>query len=297
MANNLSAYMPEVMAPEALALLRNRLVLGNIVHRDFEDAVSSEGDTVTFRKPVALTSNVRDPSSVSSLTVTDSSTERDSIVLSKYRYIKVLVSTSDMRKGIASMTDEILAPMVDGVAQGIEADIAAIFTGGFTNAINDYTTALVDDDLRAARLQLANQKCPTDKRWVGVIHHDAEYDLLGVARLTEADMVGDGEAIRQATLGVRYNITWVASNNVPKNNSTEVSNAVMHPDAIALVQARLGEAEGAAGSTEVSEEGYSVRVWTDWDNDKGATALCVDTLYGVKLLRNEMGVELKSLGV
>ena len=50
MANDL--LTPTIIAKEALAILRNQLVMGSKVHRAYEDEFNKIGDTVTIRKPV-----------------------------------------------------------------------------------------------------------------------------------------------------------------------------------------------------------------------------------------------------
>ena len=47
---------PEIVAREALMVLRNNAVMANLVHRDYEsEFVSAVGDTITVRKPAAFT--------------------------------------------------------------------------------------------------------------------------------------------------------------------------------------------------------------------------------------------------
>ena len=46
---------PSVIAREALMILRNNLVFGSLVHRDYEqEFVSKIGDTITIRKPATF---------------------------------------------------------------------------------------------------------------------------------------------------------------------------------------------------------------------------------------------------
>lgn len=44
-----SAYIPELWANESLAILEENMVIGNLVHRDFENVIANFGDTVNTR--------------------------------------------------------------------------------------------------------------------------------------------------------------------------------------------------------------------------------------------------------
>ena len=46
-----SAFIPQLWANESIAILEENMVIGNLVHRDFENTVASYGDTVNTRKP------------------------------------------------------------------------------------------------------------------------------------------------------------------------------------------------------------------------------------------------------
>src|ERR1700722_3724839 len=45
------AYIPELWANESIAILEENMVLGNLVHRDFEPLIAAYGDVVNTRKP------------------------------------------------------------------------------------------------------------------------------------------------------------------------------------------------------------------------------------------------------
>ena len=51
MANDNSAYIPEKWAFESLIILRENMVMGNLVHTDFSNEVARDGDVVHTRRP------------------------------------------------------------------------------------------------------------------------------------------------------------------------------------------------------------------------------------------------------
>ena len=46
-----SAFTPAHWANESLAILQENMVVGNLVHRDFEPTIADFGDVVNARKP------------------------------------------------------------------------------------------------------------------------------------------------------------------------------------------------------------------------------------------------------
>jgi hypothetical protein len=69
------AYIPEMWANESIAILEENMVVGNLVHRDFEPIIASYGDTVNTRKPgefVAKRKTVADSVTVQTPTATRS---------------------------------------------------------------------------------------------------------------------------------------------------------------------------------------------------------------------------------
>jgi hypothetical protein len=49
--NDVSAFNVQLWAQESLALLLENMVLGMLVHRDFDNVIAKYGDTVNTRKP------------------------------------------------------------------------------------------------------------------------------------------------------------------------------------------------------------------------------------------------------
>src|SRR5262245_8124150 len=46
-----TAFIPQLWANESIAILEESMVIGNLVHRDFENVIASYGDTVNTRRP------------------------------------------------------------------------------------------------------------------------------------------------------------------------------------------------------------------------------------------------------
>lgn len=51
-ANTVDPFIPEWWANESLAILEEQMVIGNLVHRDFEEVVANVGDVVNTRRPL-----------------------------------------------------------------------------------------------------------------------------------------------------------------------------------------------------------------------------------------------------
>ena len=46
----------QVVARESIMVLRNNLVMGNLVHRNFSSEFKKKGDTISIRKPAVFES-------------------------------------------------------------------------------------------------------------------------------------------------------------------------------------------------------------------------------------------------
>ncbi|MGQ0835731.1 MAG: P22 phage major capsid protein family protein, partial [Gammaproteobacteria bacterium] len=77
-----SLLTPSVIAAQSLRILRNKMVVGGLVHRSFKKEFVKVGDTVTIRKPVKF--SVSDGATRVNQDVTETST---SIVINKRKHI------------------------------------------------------------------------------------------------------------------------------------------------------------------------------------------------------------------
>ena len=149
-----------------------------------------------------------------------------------------------------------------------------LYTGNSSNAAD-----ITDAGIRALMLKLDNADVPMDNRSL-IVPPVAASDMLGIARFTEQQFIGSGDAIRTGKIGQIYGVDVYISSNVPTTTesgggspgSTDRVGCLMHRDALVLA-----EQVGVRSQTQYKQE-YLGDLFTS------------DTIYGVGELRNDAGV-------
>ena len=301
MANSNTAYFPEIWAGETLRVLKDNFVLASLVHRDFEDDVAQAGDTVNTRRPAVFAA--ADKTVGTDYTASDATATNLAIVLDKHKYVNFILEDSELAKSFTDLIPEYIEPAAVALADAIEADLAALFSG-FSNAVGTYGTNLAEATLLDARRKLQINQAPMDGQWRFVVHPDQEKQLLQIANLVQADATGDsGKALQEATLGRRFGMTFYMSQNTPKvvsgvSPSPQIRNCLFHRKAMALVTRRLPDPPEGLGvhAQTVVEGGIGIRALSGYDVRRGGISVTLEILYGVKELYDELGVVVKSTG-
>ena len=188
---------PNIIAREALMLLRNNAVMANLVHRDYSNEfVPGVGDTITVRKPATFVAKEFTGSGIDVQDATESSTD---VKLDKHLDVSFAVTSQQLTMDINDFSQQLLVPAMQAFADkidkyliGLEADI--------TNRVSHESGAFAPADIVAARKFLTDVNAPTTERRL-VIGSQADADLLLNEQFVSADKVGDnGTALRNASL-------------------------------------------------------------------------------------------------
>lgn len=124
MANTISTS--QILAKEALPILKNTLVFGSNVHRDYEKEFVNVGDTVNIRKPVKYEVGEGADVSARIQNVVELNT---SITIDKLKNVSFSLSYSDMALKVnpAEITERFLKPAVIELANQIDFDGAGLY--------------------------------------------------------------------------------------------------------------------------------------------------------------------------
>ena len=281
MANNI--LTPDIIAREALMVLRNNAVMANLVHRDYSDEfVGGVGDTITVRKPATFVANEYN----GSISVQDATESAVPVVMDKHLDVSFAVTAKQMSLDIEDFSKQLLVPAmqafadkVDKLLIGLEADATSrhAHTAG----------VIAPADMIAARKFLTENAAPlSDRRFV--VGATAEADLLGNELFVSAEKVGDaGTALREASLGRKFGMDCYVDQNIAKNGSYTPSIA-FHKNAMALVTRPLALPNGAAKAAIVNYDGFGLRVVYGYDMNTKTDTISIDMLCGVKLLDDKL---------
>ncbi len=210
------AFIPEMWANESIAILEENMVVGNLVHRDFEPIIASYGDVVNTRKPGEFTAvrKVRGDS----VTVQTPTATSIPVVLNQHLHTTFLVLDVDQSKSFKDLVVEYLQPAMLSIARAIDLIVTLQLyqflanTGGELNLL---TGSTADDYILDTRLKMNRNKAYVMGRNL-VLGPISETEALRDAKFTDANRVGDdGTALREASLGRKYGFDIFMAQNTP----------------------------------------------------------------------------------
>lgn len=192
MANTL--LTPSVIAAQSLRILRNKMVVGGLVHRSFKKEFVKVGDTVTIRKPVKF--SVSDGATRVNQDVTETST---SIVINKRKHISWNFTTSDLTLKIEEYSERYIEPALNSLADQVDLDLLALASDVYNAVGTPGTTPNAFSILGDAAVKLDNEAVPSDMRST-VLNPAANWAMADALKGTlNADMNKD--FIRKGKLG------------------------------------------------------------------------------------------------
>ena len=281
MANTI--LTPDIIAREALMVLRNNAVMANLVHRDYSDEFTGAvGDTITIRKPATFVANEYN----GSIAVQDATETGVSVTMDKHLDVSFGVTAKQMALSIEDFSKQLLVPAMQAFADKIDKYLIGLEAGA-TNRVPHAEGNIAPADVIAARKFLTENAAPlADRRFV--VGATAEADLLNSELFVSADKVGDeGTALREASLGRKFGLDCYVDQNIAKNGNYTPSIA-FHKNAMALVTRSLPVPQGAAKAAIVNYDGFGLRVVYGYDMNTKTDTVSIDMLCGVKLLDDKL---------
>lgn len=250
--NSIDAYIPELWAYESLAVLEDNIVMGSLVHRDFENQIQKFGDVVNTRKPASFTAKRK--------LVTDSVTDQNAtatnvpVPLDQHVHVSFVIKDAEMSKSFKDLAAEFIVPAMIAQAKFIDQICLGQMGQFYPNAVGKLggmTSTTSSDYIVDARTKLNILKAPDMDRhfiWTPTSEGLALKNDLFVS----ADKAGDlGAAQREAFLGRKFGF-----NNFASQLAGEVTAA-----AATTVTGAVNMAAGAAvGATAITVDGFSAAI-------------------------------------
>ena len=279
---------PQVIAKEALMVLRNNAVMANLVYRDYSNEFAAVGDTITVRKPANFTANVYDRSA--GLTVQDATEESATVKMDTLLDVSFAVTFEQMSLDIADFSKQLLVPAMQAFADKVDNMLISLAD---TKGTQKLTTAKADkENIIEARKYLTQAAAPnTDRAFV--LGAESEADLLGDNGFTQ--YMGAGElaipALSEANLGRKFGFDIYTDQNV--NLTGYEPNLAFHKNAMALVTRTPSMPLGSTTAHAESYDGFGLRVVYGYDMAKKTDTVSIDMLCGVAMLDPKLIVEVK----
>jgi N4-gp56 family major capsid protein len=288
-------FIPELWSDEVIGAYKQNLVLANLVTKMSHKG--KKGDTIHIPKPARGTASIKAAGSQVTL-IADTAGIINVSIDKHYEYSKLIEdiaevqALSSMRKfytddagyALANQVDDSLFALAEGFQGGTvggsgaalweKAVIGGSGTTLYTGA-SDNSSDIDDDGIRKMILTLDNADVPMDNRAL-VLPPVAANDLLGIARFTEQQFIGDGSAIKTGKIGAIYGVDVYVTSNCPTVSPSSGSDGrvglLIHKDALVLA------------------EQVGVRSQTQYKQEYLGDLFTADTIYGVAELRDDAGV-------
>lgn len=296
---NLANAIVKLVAVDALPALMGHLVMGNLVNRDFEPMLAQAGDTVNVPiPPVMQANNIAEGGPVTPQTPNVGNAQ---IVLNSH--VEATFQIPDVTKVIAvpDLLKLYMQPAMVALAERVESDLLGLY-GQFTaNApLGTGGTAMTEGVLDQAETALFNAKVPAGEPKYLVVDGTAYSQLRQIPRFSEYNSAGEAglRTLVDGTIGKLKDFYVMRSHFVPKTGSGTVTtnNLAFAKSAIGLAIRRLPKPlPGTGGIAEYAELGnFGMRVVMSYQPNTLSQQFTVDMLYGVGVLRNSHGVQVRS---
>lgn len=278
MANTI--LTPEVIAREALMVLRNNAVMAKLVHRDYADEfVAGVGDTITIRKPATFEAKEFG----GTIEVQDATESGVAVKMDKHLDVSFAVTSKQLTMDIKDFSEQLLIPAMQAFADKVDSYLLGL-QSDITNRVT--ATGAAQNDVIDARAFLTKSGAPlADRRYV--YNTDTETKLLKTEMFVSAEKVGDeGTALREASLGRKFGMDFYVDQNADAVSGLE--GVAFHKNAFALVTRPLALPQGAAKAATVNYDGFGLRVVYGYDMAKKTDTISIDMLCGVKTLNKDL---------
>lgn len=296
---NLANAIVKLVAVDALPALMGHLVMGNLVNRDFEPTLAQAGDTVNVPiPPTMVANNIAEGGTVQTQ---NPNLETAQIVLNTHA--EATFQIPDVTKVIAvpDLLRLYMEPAMIALAEKVESDLLGLYSQFTANSpLGTGGTALTEAVVDAAETTLFNAKVPASEQKYLVVDGTAYSQLRQIPRFSEYQTAGDAglRALVDGSIGRLKDFYVFRSQFVNKTGSSPVTtqNLAFARNAMGLAIRRLPKPlPGTGAIAEYAEVGnFGIRVVMSYQPNTLAQQFTVDILYGVGVLRNSHGVQVRS---
>jgi hypothetical protein len=281
-----ATFIPEVWSSATIVATEANLVVAPRVKR-FDAEVAEYGDVIHVPN-ISNFSAARDKAANTTVTL-DTITETSvDITIDQHKYVAFAIEDKLAKQSKYDLTAEYTDRAGYQIAKAVDTDLLALYSGFTTTDVGSYESDITDATILAAIQQLELNDVPMEDR-AFIIHAGQMTALLGIDKFVKADYLGQYDMPTpvqkgpntKSMFGTLYGIPVFYSTNVAITTGTTnyVHNVLIHKEAWSLAMQ------------------MAPRVQMEYDLDLLADKVVTDVIYGVKTLRGDFGVELRSTKV
>ena len=247
------ALVPELWAMEALIQLEKANVFPFLVHRDFETALASFGDTVNAHLPADFELDRKGVND--DIVIQGADATKVPVVLNQHILVPFLIRDGEETKSFKDLVELFLVPAVRKIAEGANQILANQVYQFSANQIGQLGTVPDKRALSMLKAKQSNLKVPTTDRHV-VLTAETEGELTALDAFSDADRVGDeGTALREGSLGRKYGADYHTDISMPALTGGTAATGT------ALINNAAGYVKGYAGT--ITKDGTRVFITAD----------------------------------
>lgn len=295
---NLSAWTPTLWARETLRFLRNYLVIGRLVNRDYQSQLSQFGHTVNIPLPPSLAAQMKTKGVP--VTFTEVGASSIPVVLDKHIVTAFQVDDVEAAQTNVSVMANYGTASAIAIATEIEGYLLKRYVDA-ASAVGTPGTVFAKGNLLKARTRLNTARTPLLEPRVAILSSkDMEGILDNLSNSNAGAMFGERAELREGAVGRLYGFDLFESNMAPEVPGTPLVTHGMafHRDALTMVNRRLPDPPDGTGvrTATVQDEGtgLAIRVMMSYDHAHFTQKVTYDLLIGAKTIRPEFMVDLQS---
>lgn len=296
---NVANAIVKLVAVDALPALMGNLVMGNLVNRDFEPTLGQAGDTVNVPiPPVLVAYNLAEGGTVQAQNPDLGNAQ---IVLNTHAEATFQIPDVTKVLAVPDLLRLYMQPAVVALAEKIESDLLSTYASFTANApVGTPGMAITEAIVDGAETALFQSKVPASESKYLVVDAATYSQLRQIPRFSEFQTAGEAglRALVDGTVGKIKDFFVFRSQFVQKTGSAPVTtnNLGFARSALGLVMRRLPQPlPGTGAIAEYAELGnFGMRVVMSYQPNTLAQQFTVDVLYGVGVLRNSFGIQVRS---
>jgi len=242
-ANDNDALIPEEWAREALLVLDEKTVMHPLVYTDYGKEIKRQGDIVHTHRPAQFEAERK----VDGDAITKQNAESTDVQirLDHHLHTSFIIYDGEESKSFKELVALYLGPAMQSIAQEVDEIIAAQKYAFRTKMVGKLGTDITKSTLISINQELNTLLAPQDDQRYFVMGPAMEAALLDVQLFTDASQVGDdGTALRNASLGKKFNMWNIMSQNMRAVGATDSAAAAVN-----------NSGGYAAGSTDITIDG------------------------------------------
>jgi len=255
-ANDNDAYIPEKWANEGLAILEEKMIMANLVHRDFESDIREFGDVVNTRRPAERT--IRRRTDNDDYVAKDVSATNVRVPLDQWFYDSFIIKDGEASKSFQDLVTIHLQPCMVSIARAIDRTVLGQVhrflktPSQRVGRLGAFGSANAKDFVIEAGEVMDNERAYEEGRKL-LVSSNTHSGLLKTDIFIKANERGDsGSALEQARVGTILNFDVMKALNIKNITTTNAD--------IATGTVTNALAAGGSGSQAVTITGYQVNV-------------------------------------